>query len=47
MRAIFSGPPSAKATVLTGDLDQIEIIGTAIDAASVAKLYEAGQWMAR
>jgi hypothetical protein len=32
---------------LTGDIDQIEIIGTALTPEAVAALYEKGQWMAR
>ena len=35
------------AVSFTGDIDQVEIIGTAIDAASVSNLNKLGQWMAR
>ncbi len=35
------------AALLTGDLDQIEIIGTALSPEAVGKLCDKGQWMAR
>jgi hypothetical protein len=47
----FSGIAKTKqgknAPTFTGDLDQIEIIGTALDASAVQALYGKGQWMAK
>jgi hypothetical protein len=45
----FSKVADAKkdAMVFTGDLDQIEIIGTALEAAAVEQLTQRGQWMSR
>ena len=36
-----------KVNSFTGDIDQLEIIGTAISPEAVAKLYDCGQWMSR
>jgi hypothetical protein len=47
----FSGVAKTKqgenAPAFTGDIDQIEIIGTALDANAVKVLYDKGQWMAQ
>jgi hypothetical protein len=47
----FSKVAAAKqekdAPAFSGDIDQIEIIGTALTPEAVAALYEKGQWMAR
>jgi hypothetical protein len=40
-------PAGATAPELGGDLDQIEIIGTALDAASIAELARRGHWRER
>jgi hypothetical protein len=37
----------APASSFTGELDQLEIIGTALSSEDVAKLYELGQWLPR